>query len=230
MSGLLGPALRTHIRGAWVDYLVEDALGAFNAPLHDNLVVSPVTGSCPSVPVGGWPDTCASLEDLRYPDIAAVDSFGALVVCEQKLDYDPAGNTEIAGRALLPPVAANDATACVGADLGTSRDSALQLIVHLGQTVLARVSRYGYGNSTGAQFLVNNSFEVLVDSDEDGYADIADNCSQVVNADQRDTDYDGYGNACDGDLDNSGGVVNFGDLATFKFLFGQPPGPFCCAL
>jgi hypothetical protein len=75
---------------------------------------------------------------------------------------------------------------------------------------------------------------------------------------QQDTDVDGYGNVCDGDLDNSGGVVNFGDLAefktafgttddpdadfdgsggvvnfgdlvTFKQLFGLPPGPSCCA-
>ena len=96
----------------------------------------------------------------------------------------------------------------------------------------------------------------LADTDADGISDGADNCTAVSNTDQRDTDGDGYGNACDGDLDNSGGAVNFGDLGlfkaafggtdpdadfdgsgtvsfgdlgTFKTLFGQPPGPSCCA-
>jgi hypothetical protein len=73
----------------------------------------------------------------------------------------------------------------------------------------------------------------------------------VANPDQRDTDGDGYGNVCDGDLNNDGGVnfadlaifrgrfvssdadadfngdgiVNFADLARFRQLFGAPPGP-----
>ena len=73
-----------------------------------------------------------------------------------------------------------------------------------------------------------------------------------------DTDGDGYGNICDGDLDSSGGVVNFADLTAFKIafgtanpdadfngtggvvnfadltifkqLFGNPPGPSCADL
>lgn len=104
------------------------------------------------------------------------------------------------------------------------------------------------------------------DVDGDGVTDREDNCYLKPNGplspdaggnSQRDTDEDNYGNVCDGDLDNSGGVVNFGDLAafkttfgttdpdadfdgsggvvnfgdlaTFKQLFGQPPGPSCCA-
>ncbi|MCE7901358.1 MAG: hypothetical protein DYH20_01580 [Gammaproteobacteria bacterium PRO9] len=91
---------------------------------------------------------------------------------------------------------------------------------------------------------------VIDDTDHDGVADAVDNCLGRANADQRDTDGDGYGNACDADLDNSGtvnfgdlaifhkkfgttdpdadfdgnGVVNFADLATFRALFGKPPG------
>ena len=49
------------------------------------------------------------------------------------------------------------------------------------------------------------------DSDGDGVADGSDNCAFVANADQRDTDGDGYGNICDGDFNNDG-VVNTGDL------------------
>jgi Bacterial Ig domain/Thrombospondin type 3 repeat len=91
------------------------------------------------------------------------------------------------------------------------------------------------------------------DDDNDTIADTSDNCTLVPNADQRDTDGDGYGNICDADLNNSGGlvnfadlalfraafgtsnanadlngsggIVNFGDLALFRALFGRPPGP-----
>jgi hypothetical protein len=91
------------------------------------------------------------------------------------------------------------------------------------------------------------------DDDGDGIANVEDNCSEVANADQHNSNYpdDLYGNLCDADLDDSGfvnfgdlaafkaafgtsdpdadldgsGFVNFGDLARFKALFGQPPGP-----
>lgn len=56
------------------------------------------------------------------------------------------------------------------------------------------------------------------DSDGDGYADTADNCVLVPNADQRDTDGDGFGSACDGDL-NDDCWVDFVDLAVFKSVF-----------
>ncbi|MFK7887815.1 MAG: S8 family serine peptidase [Gammaproteobacteria bacterium] len=91
-----------------------------------------------------------------------------------------------------------------------------------------------------------------VDTDGDGVLDSADNCTLVANADQRDTNGDGYGNICDADLNNDGvvnpvdlglfravffqggdldadfngdGVVNATDLGIIRTLFFQPPGP-----
>ncbi|GMW05520.1 MAG: hypothetical protein AMXMBFR8_03170 [Nevskiales bacterium] len=61
---------------------------------------------------------------------------------------------------------------------------------------------------------------VITDTDADGTADVQDNCTLVANLDQRDTDGDGYGNLCDADLNNSGGIVNFSDLALFRSAFG----------
>ena len=95
------------------------------------------------------------------------------------------------------------------------------------------------------------NISVVPDSDGDGVMDTHDNCTLVANADQRDTDKDGYGNICDADLDQSGfvnikdlalfkqvfgtenpdadfdgsGFVNIKDLAILKSLFGKPPGP-----
>lgn len=103
----------------------------------------------------------------------------------------------------------------------------------------------------------NNSVEllsvnVLPDSDSDGIEDAADNCLSTANANQRDTDGDSIGNACDpdfnqdclvnfidlstmagnfltqGDLDtdlNGDGVTNFVDLNILTGLFFMPPGP-----
>jgi hypothetical protein len=56
------------------------------------------------------------------------------------------------------------------------------------------------------------------DSDEDGVLDNVDNCTLVPNADQRDSNDDGYGNACDPDLDDNG-IVNFLDVGLMKSVF-----------
>jgi len=89
------------------------------------------------------------------------------------------------------------------------------------------------------------------DFDGDGIYDDADNCIEQANTSQVDTDKDGYGNLCDGDLDNNGlvnsldlslfksrfrttdpdadlnsdGIVNSLDLSILKSLFSKAPGP-----
>jgi len=45
------------------------------------------------------------------------------------------------------------------------------------------------------------------DRDGDRVPDASDNCLRVPNANQRDTDGDGYGNVCDADVDNDGRVT-----------------------
>jgi hypothetical protein len=92
---------------------------------------------------------------------------------------------------------------------------------------------------------------VITDADGDMIDDGMDNCLGTANADQRDSDGDGYGNWCDADLNNDlkvnfgdlalfrtrfgtsngdtdfdgNGIMNFSDLARFRTLFGRPPGP-----
>ncbi len=92
------------------------------------------------------------------------------------------------------------------------------------------------------------------DADGDGIPDISDNCTLVPNADQRDTNGDGFGNICDADLNgdltvnlsdfsmfrsafgtadpdadfNGDGGVNLSDFSIFRSMFGSAPGPSCC--
>ncbi len=54
--------------------------------------------------------------------------------------------------------------------------------------------------------------------DGDGIGAIQDNCTLVFNPDQRDTDFDGLGNACDADFDQNCSV-NFVDLQTMRINF-----------
>ncbi|MBI5788086.1 MAG: carboxypeptidase regulatory-like domain-containing protein [Candidatus Schekmanbacteria bacterium] len=57
-----------------------------------------------------------------------------------------------------------------------------------------------------------------VDTDNDNVPDECDNCIMAANSSQTDTDGDGYGNACDGDLNNDG-KINAIDLGLFKKYF-----------
>ncbi len=89
------------------------------------------------------------------------------------------------------------------------------------------------------------------DKDNDGVPDHTDNCSELVNPYQWDSNNDGFGNLCDADLNNDNwisfsdlkqfksvygtnnadadldgnGIVGFGDFAILKSMFGKRPGP-----
>ncbi|MGH6645447.1 C25 family cysteine peptidase [Aquabacterium sp.] len=112
-----------------------------------------------------------------------------------------------------------------------------------GDNVLVRVAS---PDGTTTQAAVKET-----DSDGDGVPDSRDNCVAVSNKEQLDSDGDGYGNACDADLNNDGfvnaldlsivrgqfgkrgvagdingdGIVNALDVSRFNKLFGKAPGP-----
>ncbi|MFK8032202.1 MAG: VWA domain-containing protein [Gammaproteobacteria bacterium] len=59
---------------------------------------------------------------------------------------------------------------------------------------------------------------LVVDSDGDGVSDDLDNCIDVENPGQTDTNGDGYGNQCDADINNDC-VINFLDVVQIQDLF-----------
>ena len=84
--------------------------------------------------------------------------------------------------------------------------------------------RFRPTNASGSFHFDLSGFELVgsPDTDGDGVADSQDNCTTIANADQRDTDEDNIGNACDTDL-NGDCSVNFGDLAELKAVFFPAP-------
>jgi hypothetical protein len=137
-----------------------------------------------------------------------------------------------------------------------------------GITSIKRIRSIHFGGQGGAAvtsggFAIDNlaiGSTLTTDADADGIRDLDDNCIEAPNgplipdaggASQRDADNDGYGNRCDGDLNNSGlvtsadyfllrnalntanpvadlngsGLVTSADYFILRAMLNQPPGP-----
>ncbi len=108
--------------------------------------------------------------------------------------------------------------------LGTTSDFKGNVLC---QTLIAMQTSGTFNGRALAQTAVTldaSTVTLAGDADNDGMADGMDNCTLVANADQRDTDQDNIGNACDADifLPNNC-VVNFLDLGTMKAAFFSNP-------
>ncbi len=75
----------------------------------------------------------------------------------------------------------------------------------------------------GTADLADFDCQLAVDTDMDGVPDVGDNCSLIANSSQLDSNGDGFGNACDPDLNNDG-TVNFSDIILFANEFGSTSG------
>lgn len=62
------------------------------------------------------------------------------------------------------------------------------------------------------------------DADGDGVPDSSDNCTLLANPTQTDSDDDGFGNRCDGDMNNNG-TTNAQDYVLFRQQLAQPSTP-----
>jgi len=80
---------------------------------------------------------------------------------------------------------------------------------------------YEMADGTPASDTATVTVNIGPDTDGDGIPDSADNCRLVPNASQCDSDGDGFGNRCDGDLNNNGSTNAF-DTPLFRAQLGQP--------
>jgi len=102
----------------------------------------------------------------------------------------------------------------------TENTENLWVPVSAGRKYALRVTRPG-STTPYWDFAIAWRTDSLLDTDGDGVPDAADNCSAVANASQLDADGDGYGNLCDGDLNNSG-LVTTADFGLLQSVIGQP--------
>jgi hypothetical protein len=90
--------------------------------------------------------------------------------------------------------------------------------------MFGRASQLGTTPCAPDSALANISYYIFapqVDTDSDGVIDALDNCRLVSNPTQVDSNGDGYGNRCDGDLNNNGST-NAQDTTLYRQQLGQP--------
>jgi hypothetical protein len=128
----------------------------------------------------------------------------SIVASSAELLYSvPGGTVQTADLSL-----SNDSVAAVG--LGDAGDS------YTPTTDILGVDRGGSPDAGAYECVV-----AQVDADGDGVADSADNCTQAANPDQCDSNGDGYGNLCDGDINNNNSTGAQDDVL-FRQQMGQP--------
>jgi hypothetical protein len=158
------------------------------------------------------------------PEISAVDGVNTTFFFDDSHGND--GVDDFFGTSAAAPHAAGIAALMLEAQPGitpTQVSTALEsTAIDMGPAGFDHDSGYGLIQADLA------IASLLMDIDLDGIADVLDNCVNVPNGpnsldaggnSQLDTNADGYGNACDADLDNNG-VVNGLDVGPFTAAFG----------
>jgi hypothetical protein len=148
-------------------------------------------------------------------------------------DGDPAGDGSYEKATLGPSGHEGTVYSVVGSssqNSGAGAHPIMSVSINLEGSLIIDID----GNRLDGQWLdknqiVGDHFRIVKgtssDLDADGVPDALDNCLELANASQCDSDLDGFGNLCDADYDNNG-VTGIPEFNTFRANMGLavPPG------
>lgn len=178
------------------------------------------TGTCATLPVGAfnqgqrWTFTVVGAQPGPYDDVVAV-GMGL------PIDIDVAANDYLVALEHTLSVASPP-------DQGGTATVSGSKIHYVPAPGFSGVETFVYRLSTSPTVYADDTATVYVevvdpltnpDADGDGVADRVDNCTQRANYNQCDSDGDGYGNRCDGDLDGNN-ATNAQDTVSFRYRLG----------
>ncbi len=159
---------------------------------------------------------------VRYPIHGGRDGSGMFSIITAQLGPD--GYTPVDhGNSYMQTVTFDENGPVAEALLSYSQSSDPESPHYADQTQLYTDKQWVDLPFTEAEILADPQLVTITvtsakDSDGDGVADDVDNCVDAANADQRDTNADGFGNLCDADLNNDN-IINFIDLGLLRAVF-----------
>ncbi len=140
---------------------------------------------------------------------------GLLVIAGHELSLEDLVNSELSENGMFEV----EGSIVIGPEM-----SELSVYISIGAQLLSPGIDVNFSSAVALQFdpvpgftFTRYSQTDLGDDDTDGVANGIDNCPQVPNTDQRDTDDDDFGNACDPDLDNNC-LIDFADLQIYRLV------------
>ena len=160
---------------------------------------------------------------VRYPIHGGRDGSGMFSIITTSLTPD--GYTPVVhGNSYMQTVTFDENGPVAEALLSYSQSSDPEDENYADQTTLYSNKQWVALPFHEADILADPNLHTIVltgvkDSDSDSVGDDVDNCTDVANPAQRDTDGDGFGNRCDADFNNDG-IVNAIDLGLFRLGFG----------